>query len=210
MDGAVLARTCWRSPLELAQHEPMYGEMALKFAEHFLWIAAAMDRVGDNEDELWDEGDGFFYDVLRFPDGSAQRLKVRSMVGCCRCAPPPSSRPTCAPAFRSWPNGCALSWRGTRKCRRRSRRSRGRASATAACWPVLSEEKLRRILRYVLDENEFLGPHGIRALSRHHLEHPFALRVAAARRGASATSRPSRPPASSAATPTGAGRCGCR
>ena len=67
--------------LELAEHDPLYEDMVLKFAEHFLFIAAAMDRIGDNQDELWDEEDGFFYDVLRLPDGSASRLKVRSMVG---------------------------------------------------------------------------------------------------------------------------------
>ena len=67
--------------LELSQHDRMYEDMALKFAEHFIFIAAAMDRIGDNHDELWDEEDGFFYDVLRFPDGQATRLKVRSMVG---------------------------------------------------------------------------------------------------------------------------------
>ncbi len=61
--------------------------MASKFVEHFLWIAGAMDRVGDNDDELWDEQDGFFYDLLRLPDGSAHRLKVRSLVGpAARCA----------------------------------------------------------------------------------------------------------------------------
>ena len=65
--------------LELAEHDGLYREMVLKFAEHFAFIAAAMDRVGDNHDELWDEEDGFFYDVLRLPDGTAQRLKVRSM-----------------------------------------------------------------------------------------------------------------------------------
>ena len=67
--------------LELSHHDPMYEDMVLKFAEHFIFIAAAMDRIGDNDDELWDEADGFFYDVLRLPDGQAQRLKVRSMVG---------------------------------------------------------------------------------------------------------------------------------
>src|SRR6185503_16567479 len=58
-----------------------YEDMALKFCEHFLWIAAAMDRLGEHDDEMWDEADGFFYDVLRLPDGTATRLKVRSMVG---------------------------------------------------------------------------------------------------------------------------------
>ena len=67
--------------LELAKHDPGYQDIATKFAEHFFWIATAMSRVGTQEDDLWDEEDGFFYDVLRFPDGSAERIKVRSMVG---------------------------------------------------------------------------------------------------------------------------------
>ena len=159
--------------LELAQHDPMYGEMALKFAEHFLWIAAAMDRIGDNQDELWDEGDGFFYDVLRFPDGSAQRLKVRSMVGllslCATTVIEADVRtrfPQLAERLRSF-------------LARHEEVSTTIAPITRAgvgdrrLLAVLSEEKLRRILRYLLDENEFLSPHGIRALSRHHLEHPF-------------------------------------
>ena len=60
---------------------PAYEEFVSKFFEHTMWIAGAMDRVGENHDEMWDEEDGFFYDVLRLPDGSATRLKVRSMVG---------------------------------------------------------------------------------------------------------------------------------
>ncbi len=67
--------------LELATHDPLYEDYALKFIEHFFWIAAAMDRIGDQQDEMWDETDGFFYDVLRLPDGRATRIKVRSMVG---------------------------------------------------------------------------------------------------------------------------------
>ncbi len=67
--------------LELGRDDPSYEPMVVKFVEHFLWIASSMDCVGDTCDELWDEEDGFFYDVLRLPDGSATRLKVRSMVG---------------------------------------------------------------------------------------------------------------------------------
>ena len=67
--------------LILAEHDPQYEEFAFKFLQHFIWIAYAMDRIGDHHDEMWDEEDGFFYDVLRLPDGSATRLKVRSMVG---------------------------------------------------------------------------------------------------------------------------------
>jgi hypothetical protein len=67
--------------LELTLENPVYEDIATKFFEHFIYIAAAMDRIGTNNDELWDEADSFFYDVLQFPDGSATRLKIRSMVG---------------------------------------------------------------------------------------------------------------------------------
>jgi hypothetical protein len=67
--------------LELAHTEPLYEELAAKFLEQGLRIVAAMDRMGDLEEDLWDEEDGFFYDVLRLPDGTSRRLKVRSLVG---------------------------------------------------------------------------------------------------------------------------------
>ena len=78
---AFYAQMMLRIAIELAPRDPAYDQMAAKFFEHVLWIVAAMDRVGEHNDELWDEQDGFFYDVLRFPDGQAMRLKVRSMVG---------------------------------------------------------------------------------------------------------------------------------
>jgi Mannosylglycerate hydrolase MGH1-like glycoside hydrolase domain len=67
--------------LILTEYDPMYEEVAFKFLQHFLWIAYAMDRIGEHHDEMWDEKDGFFYDLLRLPDGQAMRLRVRSMVG---------------------------------------------------------------------------------------------------------------------------------
>ena len=67
--------------LILTEYDPMYEEIAYKFVEHFTWITYAMDRIGEHQDEMWDEQDGFFYDLLRLPDGQAMRLKVRSLVG---------------------------------------------------------------------------------------------------------------------------------
>jgi hypothetical protein len=67
--------------LILSEDDPMYEEIAYKFVEHFVWISYAMDRIGEHKDEMWDEQDGFFYDLLRLPDGQAMRLKVRSLVG---------------------------------------------------------------------------------------------------------------------------------
>ena len=78
---ALFSQNMLELSLELATRDPSYEELALKFVQHFFWIAASMDKVGQTDDELWDEEDGFFYDVLRLPDGSATRLRIRSMVG---------------------------------------------------------------------------------------------------------------------------------
>ena len=163
--------------LELSQHDPLYEDMVLKFAEHFLFIAAAMDRIGDNQDELWDEEDGFFYDVLRLPDGRAQRLKVRSMVGLL---------PLCATTILPI-EGRRLSDELLAALRRRIEAmpellatihdTRLAGVNGRHMLAVLDETKLRRILARMLDEDEFLSPHGLRALSRYHREHPFSFDV---------------------------------
>jgi hypothetical protein len=162
--------------LELASHDSGYEEMALKFLEHFLWIASAMDRIGDNQDEMWDEEDGFFYDLLRLPDGSATRLKVRSMVGLLSlCATTVLSR--------------GVTDRFPELVERARQFIRYHPEVTANIAPltpgpqgrrllaILNEDKLRRVLGRMLDEEEFLGPYGIRSLSRYHLEHPFVFNV---------------------------------
>src|SRR5271170_631860 len=76
---SMFAQNMFEIAMELAADDPMYEDMVLKFAEHFVWIARAMNQTGP--EGMWDEEDGFYYDVLRLPDGSARRLKVRSMVG---------------------------------------------------------------------------------------------------------------------------------
>ncbi len=163
--------------LELSAHDPVYEDMVLKFAEHFLFIAAAMDRIGDNDDELWDEEDGFFYDVLRLPDGSATRLKVRSMVGLL---------PLCATTILPL-EGVQLGDDLLARLRRRIESmpellatihdARNTGVNGRRMLAVLDERKLRRVLARMLDEDEFLSPHGLRALSRYHEEHPFSLEV---------------------------------
>lgn len=159
--------------IELAIHDSLYEGLAIKFFEHTLWIAGAMDRIGDNQDELWDEEDGFFYDVLRLPDGQAMRLKVRSMVGLL-----PLMAVSVFPkdVFQHLP------------------RFQERAQLFMLRHPelvnnlhlpnqpgydgrlmlsVLNEQKLRRVLSRMLDESKFLSDYGIRALSRYHQEHPY-------------------------------------
>ncbi len=165
-----------RISVELALHNPAFQEFATKFFEHTIWIAAAMDRVGENQDDMWDEEDGFFYDVLRLPDGSATRLKVRSMVGLLPLAAVAifdedilDRLPTFASNARSFltrhPELAAnIHMPGTPGVG-------GRRMVS-----IVNETKLRRILARMLAEKEFLGPYGIRALSRHYLEHPYIFR----------------------------------
>ena len=162
-----------RIAVELALREPLYEEFVEKFFQHTLFIAGAMDRVGERHDEMWDEEDGFFYDVLRFPDGSATRLKVRSIVGLL---------PLAAVAIFEEDIIAKLP-----KFRERARLFISRHPELAAnmhlperagvanrrMLSIVNEEKLRRILARMLDEAEFFGPHGIRALSRFHLDHPY-------------------------------------
>ena len=162
--------------LELSRHDSLYEDMALKFAEHFIFIAASMDRIGVNDDEMWDEEDGFFYDVLRLPDGSAQRLKVRSLVGLL---------PLCATTVL--PVELGVSEAVVARLRRRLtsmpelldkvHNIAVRGQGGRRMLAILDETKLRRVLARMLDENEFLGPHGLRSLSRVHLDEPYGLDV---------------------------------
>jgi hypothetical protein len=161
---------------ELAMERPAYVEMAMKFVEHFLWIASSMVRVG-RDTGMWDEEDGFFYDVLRYPDGRAERLKVRSMVGLL---------PLCAVTV--FEGNMARKYPEVGERFRAFLESRpeltlfihdpakqgvgGRHMAS-----VLSETKLRRVLEKMLDEKEFLSPYGIRSLSRCHAENPYVFRT---------------------------------
>jgi hypothetical protein len=190
--------------VELSQHDPLYEDMVLKFAEHFVFIAAAMDRIGDNQDELWDEEDGFFYDVLRFPDGNAQRLKVRSMVGLL-----PLCATTIVPIGAAGLSDDMVSGSvdAPRRCWSCSRPSMTYAALESTdAGARRSTTKLRRALTKMLDEDEFLGPHGLLP-SRDHLEHPFRLTCTVSPTRCT-TCRPSRTAGSSAATRTGGGRCG--
>jgi hypothetical protein len=156
----------------LAEERPAYIGMARKFVEHYLWIASSMIHAGGDVG-MWDEEDGFFYDVLRLPDGSAQRLKVRSMVGLL---------PLCAATSFSGKN----IWKDPETARRLQHFLKDRPELREQIHDpvqngqdgrrlasILNEPRLRRVLKTMLDEQEFLSPYGIRALSRYHKDHPF-------------------------------------
>jgi hypothetical protein len=163
--------------IDLAAHDPTYEALVEKFVDHFLWIAAGMN--GPGEDGMWDEEDGFYYDMLVLPDGRTTRLKVRSLVGllplCATTVIEPWQRaraPGVAPFFEerlrqmpqllnfihpSGPGHYGVGERGI--------------------LALLTPERLRRVLAKLLDEEEFLSPYGIRSLSKYHERQPYTFLV---------------------------------
>jgi hypothetical protein len=165
--------------LILSEHDPMYQEIAFKFVQHFMWITYAMDRVGQNHDEMWDEQDGFFYDLLRLPDGQAMRLKVRSMVGLLPLCASTMFEGDVARRFPKLQEMIDLfRARHPELVSQVSPTDTGfRGFKDRRLLAVLNKEKLERVLGYLLDEQEFLSPYGIRSLSRYHEHHPFRFHV---------------------------------
>jgi hypothetical protein len=165
--------------VELATDDPVYVEQAQTLFEHFAWIAVAMNRIGADDESLWDEQDGFFYDLLRLPDGTATRLKVRSLVG---LLPLAATTVIGGWADRRFPQLVT----GARDFVERhpavqatvsSRRPLDLGAGGRHLFALFGEDRLRRILARMLDEDEFLSRYGIRSLSRYHAEHPYSFWV---------------------------------
>jgi hypothetical protein len=163
--------------MELAREDPTYEDVASKFWEHFVYIADAMNNMGPDNYSLWDDREGFYYDVLHMQDGTHFPIKVRSMVG---LIPLFAVETLDAEVVERLP--------GFKKRMRWFIENRPDLTGNVACMrtpgmgerrllAVTDQERLRRVLRLMLDEGEFLSPYGIRALSRRHLAEPFALRV---------------------------------
>jgi len=175
---AMYALNLMRIALELAQHNHVYEDIATKFFEHFLQIAQAMNHIGGDEAGvgLWDEHDKFFYDILQLPDGSMQSLKVRSMVGLIPLFAVETLEPELlarVPEFKrrlAWflayrPDLAALvsHWKEPGRGHRR-------------LLSLLRGHRMKRLLKRMLDETEFLSPYGVRALSRVHADAPYVYR----------------------------------
>ena len=163
--------------LELAKEDPAYEDVASKFFEHFVYIARAMNDFGTGGQSLWDDVDGFYYDVLKLPNGEEHFLKIRSMVGLIPLFAVETLEPEivdCLPGFKrrmQWfidnhpdvPEHIEMTQRSARGVRR--------------LLSLVNRKQLKRVLGRMLDETEFLSPYGVRALSRFHKDHPYEVHV---------------------------------
>jgi len=163
--------------LELAKEDPAYEDVASKFFEHFVYIARAMNDFGLGGQSLWDDADGFFYDVLKLPSGEEHFMKIRSMVGLIPLFAVETLEPEIVdrlPGFKrrmQWfidnhsdvPEHIEMTQRSARGVRR--------------LLSLVNRKQLKRVLNRMLDETEFLSPYGVRALSRFHKDHPYEVHV---------------------------------
>ena len=163
--------------LELAREDPSYEDVASKFWEHFLHIAQAINHLGDDGARMWDPEDGFFYDVLHTPADGHVPLKVRSMVGLIplyAVETLDSDLLDRLPGFKR-----RMEWflQNRKDLTRNTACMKTPGMGERRLLSIVDGDKLRQVLHYMLDENEFLSPHGIRALSRVHRDQPYRLPV---------------------------------
>lgn len=163
----------WTIAIELAVKEPTYEDMASKFYEHFLYIADAINYEHPGVPPLWDDEDGFYYDLLQHPNGTFQSLKIRSLVGLIplfAVATLAEEKLDQLPAFKKrfhW----FLDNRQDLSAHVASLRIKNEKNQRILA--ILKQEQLQRVLETMLDENEFLSPYGIRSVSKYHRDHPF-------------------------------------
>jgi hypothetical protein len=163
--------------MELASIDPVYEDVASKFFEHFVLIAHAMNDLGGEGIPLWDEHDGFYYDVLHLPNSASCPLKVRSMVGLIPLFGVMTLEPEDVDRLLGFKR--RMQWFLDHKplMAQHVDDSMKTEKGPRRLLSLVNRKRLERVLRYVLDESEFLSPYGIRALSKYHQAHPYVLQL---------------------------------
>jgi hypothetical protein len=162
--------------LELAKQDAAYEDVASKFFEHFVYIAHATRELGDDAINLWDADDGFYYDVLH-SDGAAYPMKVRSMVGLVPLFAVETLEPEIVDRLPGFKRRMQWFIDNHPEFREHVEMATKPGYGTRRLLAIVAREQLPRVLRFMLDEAEFLSPHGVRALSRYHRDHPYVLRL---------------------------------
>jgi hypothetical protein len=164
-----------RIALELAKENPVYQGLATKFFQHYIYVGAAMKKMGGRDYQLWDEDDGFFYDVLRYPDGHYDKFRVRSLVGLIPLYAIERLEEHWIRPFKEFYANLMWFGQNKRELSQNVAYLRSDGAARVLVLAIVDEAQMRRLLTRALDPAEFLSKYGLRSLSRYHAEHPFRL-----------------------------------
>ena len=164
-----------RIALELSKENSVYEGLATKFFQHYIYVAAAMKKMGGRSYQLWDEEDGFFYDVLRYPDGHYDKFRVRSLVGLIPLYAIERLEERWIKPFKEFHTNLMWFAQNKRDLSQTVSHLRDRGGERVLVLAIVDEEQMRRLLTRALDPQEFLSEFGLRSLSRYHAEQPFRL-----------------------------------
>jgi hypothetical protein len=171
---AMFSQQMMRMALELAKTNPVYEGLASKFFQHYVYIAAAMKKMGPSSDcQLWDEEDGFFYDILRYPDGHFEKFRVRSLVGIIPVFAVERLELNWIEPFKEFRESMDWFLRNRKDLVADVIHTVENDEGTTHVLTIANLDQIKRILKRVWDESEFLSPHGIRSLSKVHENNPF-------------------------------------
>lgn len=162
-----------RIALELAKENPVYESLATKFFEHYIYVGAAMKHMGGRDYSLWDERDGFFYDVLRYPDGSFHKFRVRSLVGLIPLYAVERLELDWIEPFEEFKSNLEWFVKNRTQLTQSSCHYVEHEGKKVYVLTIVDKDQMRKMLERVFDPNEFLSDYGLRSLSKYHWSHPF-------------------------------------